>query len=222
MKSSNNISNLVILGAGGFAREVAWLISDINKVKNTWNIMGLIENGTENVGKIINGIPIIDPDILRKRTNTTYAIAAIGNPRIKERAIQQAKKLGCLFTTLIHPSVTYDDNTVTFGEGSIVCAHSIFTTNIKIGSHVIVNLDCTIGHDCLIEDYVTISPGCHLSGHTYIRHHAFLGTGCVTIENHEIGKNSIIGAGAVVINDIPANNTAIGIPAKTITKRGRR
>jgi len=103
---------------------------------------------------------------------------------------------------------------VNVGAGSMICAGNILTVNITIGKHVILNLDCTVGHDSVIEDYVTISPGCHLSGGTAIRRGAFLGTGVVTIENHEIGAYSKIGAGAVVINDIPEKVTAIGIPAK--------
>ena len=85
--------------------------------------------------------------------------------------------------------------------------------NIRIGEHVILNLDCTVGHNTVIEDYVTVSPGCHLSGYSTIRRGAYLGTGAVTIERREIGARSIIGAGAVVIRDIPADVTAVGVPA---------
>jgi sugar O-acyltransferase (sialic acid O-acetyltransferase NeuD family) len=140
----------------------------------------------------------------------------MGETKIRERAVNQAKELGFKFATLIHPNVLVDKSTVLIGEGCIICAGNILTVNITVGNHVIINIDCTIGHDCVLEDFVTVSPGCHLSGYTTVRHGAYLGTGAVTTEKHEIGSSSIIGAGAVVVRNIPANVTAVGIPAKVI------
>jgi len=212
---SKTINNLVILGAGGFAREVAWLVADINAARpGSWKIVGFWEHGTERVGQIINGIPVIGVNNVINYLPKLYAVVAIGDPKIKERAVHQAQAMGCQFATLIHPTVQYDRSTVTFGPGAIICAGNILTVNITIGAHVILNLDCTVGHDSVIEDYVTISPGCHLSGYTTIRRSAFLGTGAVTIQKVEIGAGTVIGAGAVVVRDVPPGVTAIGVPAK--------
>jgi len=210
---------LVIFGAGGFAREVAWLVNDINRslpADEKWYVIGFAENSNERVGQLLNKIPIISLEDPTLNIAETYAIAAIGATGIREKAVHQAKSLGFRFATLVHPNVQMDASSVHIGEGSIICAGNILTVNITIGNHVIINLDCTVGHDCMIEDFVTISPGCHLSGFTTIRHQAYLGTGAVTVENHEIGAQSVIGAGAVVVKDIPANVTAVGIPAKPI------
>ncbi len=212
-------NELIIFGGGGFAREVAWLVTDINNSlpeDEIWNVIGFAENSSEHVGKFLNGIPIIDLDRIDFNFFETYAVVAIGSPTARERAVKQAQGLGLKFATLIHPNTHMDKNTVQIGAGSVICAGNIFTTNITIGNHVIINLDCTIGHDSLIEDFVTISPGCHLSGYTTIRRGAYLGTGAVTVEKHEIGSNAIVGAGAVVVKNIPANVTAVGIPAKPI------
>lgn len=210
---------LVILGGGGFAREVAWLASDINQLlapDEAWEVVGFLEHTNERVGQRLNGIPIINVEEATAYLPDAYATVAIGAPQAKESAVRQAEELGFKFAMLIHPNVRMDRNTVQIGEGCVVCAGNILTVNITIGKHVIVNLDCTIGHDCVIEDLVTISPGCHLSGYTTVRRGAYLGTGAVTIERHEIGANSVIGAGAVVIRNIPANVTAVGVPAKVI------
>lgn len=211
--------NLIIFGGGGFAREVAWLVADINRTlpaDEIWDLIGFVEYSDERVGQILNGIPIISLMNSIFDKSSTYAIVAIGDTSLKERAVNQAKSLGFKFATLLHPSIQMDSSSVHVGEGSIICAGNIFTVNITIGDHVIVNLDCTIGHDCIIEDLVTISPGCHLSGHTTVRRGAYLGTGAVTVEKHEIGSRSVLGAGAVVVKNVPANVTAVGIPAKPI------
>jgi len=207
--------NLVILGAGGFAREVAWLVANINQTQpRTWNLIGFWERGTQRIGQLINGAPVIGIDDVRQYLPALYAVGAIGDPRLREHAVGEAESIGCQFATLIAPTVEYDRSTVMIGYGSIICGGSIVTVNVSIGAHVIINLDCTIGHDSVIEDYATISPGCHLSGYTMIRRGAFLGTGAVTIERCEIGTRSVIGAGSVVIRNIPPDVTVIGVPAK--------
>lgn len=211
---------LVILGAGGFAREVAWLVTEINRADaaNSWDIVGFLQRSTDRPGDTIYGLPILRRADVAEYSPHIYAVAAIGDPRIRERAVTEAKDLGCRFATLIHPSVCMDQPSVKIGAGCMVCAGNTLTVNVTIGRHVILNLDCTVGHDTLIEDYVTVSPGCHLSGYSTLRRGAYLGTGAVTIEHREIGSRAIIGAGAVVTRDIPADVTAVGVPA--VVKEG--
>jgi sugar O-acyltransferase (sialic acid O-acetyltransferase NeuD family) len=207
--------DLVILGAGGFAREIAWLVRHVNRSgMATWNTLGFWSHDPGQIGMTINGLPVVDPRRVTGRAGEVYAVAAIGDPRARERAVDEAVRAGCRFATLVHPSVLLDELTVTVGPGSVICAGCILTTNIAIGSHVIVNLDCTIGHDCVIEDFATLSPGCHLSGHTTVRRGAYLGTGLVTVEQHEIGRDATVGAQAAVVKDIGAGITAIGVPAR--------
>lgn len=213
---SRSPMNLVILGAGGFAREVAWLIANINQLQpKTWNVIGFWEQGAERIGQLINGVPVVGADSVRQYVPNLYAVAAIADPKSKERAVQEAHTTGCKFATLIHPTVQYDQSTIKIGPGTIICGGSILSVNIAIGAHVIINLDCTIGHDTIIEDYATILPGCHIAGYTTIRRSALLGAGMVTIPRCEIGASSVIGAGAVVVRNIPPNARATGVPAKT-------
>ena len=213
---TNRPDKIMILGSSNLAREVAWLISDINlKKPNTWKILGFWDGQETSPGRSINNVPVIGLDVIKTQTSDLYAIAAIGDPGIRQRAVQQAFELGCPFATLIHPSVHFDPQTTTIGQGSIICAGSVISVNVSIGSHVVVNWNCTIGHDSTIDNFVTLSPGCHLSGYSGINRGSYIGAGAVIIEKHSIGENSVIGAGAVVTTDIPANVTAVGIPART-------
>ncbi len=206
--------DLVILGAGGFAREIAWLASQINRIHPaTWNVLGFWSHDPAETGTMVNGLPVLGERALSGRRGL-FAVAAIGDPKIRERAVAEAERAGLQFATLVHPGVLYDEATVTIGPGTVICAGNILTTNITIGNHVIVNLDCTIGHDCSLEDFATLSPGCHLSGHTTVRRGAYLGTGVVTVERHEIGPGAIVGAQGAVVRDIDGGVTAVGVPAK--------
>jgi serine acetyltransferase len=105
---------------------------------------------------------------------------------------------------------------VTIGEGTIICAHTIITVNIEIGAHVIINLDCTIGHDAILHDFVTLYPSVNVSGITEIGHCSELGTGVQIIQCKKVGEYSIVGAGGVIVKDIPIKCTAVGSPAKPI------
>ncbi|MFA5786455.1 MAG: NeuD/PglB/VioB family sugar acetyltransferase [Actinomycetota bacterium] len=208
------VRRLVIAGAGGFAREVAWLVRDINRAGGDWDLVGFWGHPGVDECRNIGGVPVKQTGEIAQYLPELYVAVAIGDPRAKERAVGQAGDLGCRFATLIHPSVRHDDRSVTIGSGSIVCAGTVLTVDVKVGAHVIVNLGCTVGHDSVIEDLVTLSPGCHLSGRTTVCRGAFMGTGAVTIEKRTIGAGATVGAGAVVVNDVPPGATAIGVPAR--------
>jgi sugar O-acyltransferase (sialic acid O-acetyltransferase NeuD family) len=118
---------------------------------------------------------------------------------------------------LIHPSVIIGNaKYVSIGEGSIICAGTIMTTNISIGRHVILNLACTIGHESTIDDYSAFMPTCSISGEVTIGKCTYWGTGAKIINRCHVGDNVTIGAGAVVIRDLPPGATAVGVPAKVI------
>ena len=211
------MQDLIIIGASGFGREVAWLTERINMKTSTWNLLGFVDDNPEIQGKEINGYPVLG------MTNEIYLmpdalyICAVGSSRIREKIINRMKEVkpDIRFATLIDPSVEMS-SFVKIGEGTIICAHTIITVNIEIGDHVIINLDCTVGHDAILHDYVTLYPSVNVSGMTEIGRCSELGTGMQIIQTKKVGDYSIIGAGAVVVKDIPDKCTAVGSPAKPI------
>lgn len=208
------MKDVVIIGAGGFAREVAWLIEEINKKNEQWNILGFIDDNSGNIGKSLNGYKIIgNTDYLNEMNKNIYAVIAIGNGKTRKKIVEKLKKRK--FGILIHPNVSIS-NSISIGEGSIICSGNILTVNISIGKHVIINLDCTIGHDAVIKNFSTFLPGTNLSGETIVEECSTLGTGSTVIQGIKIGKNVMVGAGAVVIRDIIDDSTAVGNPARTI------
>jgi len=214
---ANNIKKVIILGAGGFARETLWVFRDVNEEKNEWEVIGFIDENKEMHGKIICELPILGGFNWFNKNNyeDLYVINAIGSPKTKKEIIEKAISKNLKFCSVIHPSVRMSKY-VKIGEGTIITAGNILTTQIKIGNYVIINLDCTIGHDSIIEDYCTVAPGVHISGSVHLKKGVDFGTGAVIIQGVTIGAWSIIGAGAVVVSDIPSNVTAVGIPAKVI------
>lgn len=208
------MKDIVVVGAGGFGREVAWLIEDINKVNEEWNIIGFVDDSDSIQGTDINGYKVVG-NIEWLKNQKFNVVNAIGDPIVKKKVIERLIDSENIYPVLIHPSVIYSRQ-VSFGEGSIVCAANIITTNIEIGKHVIINLDCTIGHDAAIGNYTTILPSVNISGFVKTEEGVSIGTGSAVIQGVRIGENTVIGAGSVVVKDLPANCTAVGTPAKPI------
>lgn len=214
MMEGKIMEQIVIIGAGGFGREVAWLIEEINRTEKKWDILGFVDENPNIKGSTINGYKVVG-DIEWLRDQDIYAVCAVGDPGAKKSIIERLKDTKIKYPVLIHPSVIMS-NLINIGEGSIICAGSILTVNIEIGKHVIINLDCTIGHDAVIKEYSTILPSVNVSGYVNIESCTSIGTGTQIIQGLKINKNTTIGAGSVVVKDLPANCTAVGIPAKPI------
>lgn len=213
----NYLKKLYIVGSGGFGREVLWLVQRINNLIPTWEVVGFIDdNETLHGTRQDNYLVLGDCDYFTELNEEVWVICSIGSAKAKKAVIDRLSEMEHVkFATLIDPSVIMSERVV-IGEGTVICAGTIVTVDIQIGKHVVLNLDCTVGHDAVIEDYVTIYPSVNISGNVVVGQGTELGTGCQVIQGKNIGKQSVIGAGAVVVRDIPDRCTAVGSPAKPI------
>jgi sugar O-acyltransferase (sialic acid O-acetyltransferase NeuD family) len=207
------MKSVVIVGAGGFGREVLEIFKDQNKQKKRWNILGFIDDNKKLHGKNINNYTVIGGIDWLKEHNEVECICAIGEPGEKKKIVEKLQKMDVNFCNVIHPSVIMSEF-IELGTGVIICAGTILTVNIKIMNHVIINLNCTIGHDAVIEDYCSIMPTVKINGQNHLSEGVYTGTGATLIHKISVGAWSIIGAGSVVINNIPERVVAVGVPAK--------
>ena len=211
------MNDLIIIGASGFGREVAWLVERINKKCKEWNLIGFIDDNISIQGNVINEYRVLGTTDNIKDYPEAYCVCAIGSSKVRSMIIEKVtqENPNIRFATLIDPTVEMSD-LVEIGEGTIICAHTIITVNISIGKHVIINLDCTIGHDAVLKDFVTLYPSVNVSGASNIGKAVEMGTGMQIIQGKCIGEYSIVGAGSVVVRDLPEKCTAVGSPAKVI------
>lgn len=214
------MKDLVIYGSGGFANgDLTWLIEDINSERKQWNLLGYIDDNQDNHGKVINTYEVLGGAEWLKGKNGIYCVIGIGNGKTRKKIAEKIKNYAAGFPKLIHPSVIKSRH-ISIGDGTVICAGSLISGGVFIGEHVIVNLDCTIGHDVRLNDFSTIAPGAHLSGFAEIGQFGDIGTGACIIQGLSVGAGSVIGAGAVVVKSIPENCTAVGVPAKVIKTAG--
>jgi sugar O-acyltransferase (sialic acid O-acetyltransferase NeuD family) len=211
---------IAVYGGGGFAREVAWLIQSCNRDRKIYEVVCFIDDDVRLQGQIVNRIPVFSFQQAIRDFPGIGVVGAIGNPQTRQTVMEKAVNAGFRMTTIIHPNVDYSE-WVDIGPGSVICAGSILTTNIRLGKQVQINLDCTIGHDVIMGDYTTLAPGVHVSGWVYFGKRVYVGTGAVIINGIEgkpliIDDDAIVGAGACVTKSVLSGVTVVGIPAKPL------
>lgn len=210
------VTDLVIAGAGGFARETAAGVDAVNADRPTWRLLGFLDDdaalhGTERAGRRILGG-------LDRATDMADAalLVCVGNPRdfaVRERVVRRLGLPPSRYATLIHPSVSlgYD---CSIGAGSVILAQCVLTTGVRIGAHVTVMPQVVITHDDVVGDYATVASGVRLGGGSVVGAGAYLGAGALVRESVHIGERSLVGMGSVVLHDIPPDQVWAGNPAR--------
>lgn len=196
-----------IIGNGGFGREVFYSLSEQDK-ENT--IFFVSDEWYHN--SMINTLPLSEFNY-----DKYEVVVAIGNPIFRENIVKSLPKETKFFTH-IHESVQILDKNIKIGEGSIICAGTILTTNISIGKHCHLNLQSTIGHDTIIGDFFTTAPGVKISGNCKIGNRVYFGTNSSIREKINICDDVTIGLNSGVVKDINESGIYVGLPSKKIIK----
>jgi sugar O-acyltransferase (sialic acid O-acetyltransferase NeuD family) len=205
---------LYIVGAGGLGKEVAAMLLSSNE----WEIAGFFDD-TIPLHAHINGIPNLGGiDNLINTQKIIQVVIAIGAPSVKHSIVTKLSANQLIeFPTIIHPSAQrYSISSIQIGQGSIISAGSILTTNISIGNHVLLNLNVTVGHDTSIGDCSSLMPGVNIAGQVTVGSRVLVGSGANIINHLKVGDDVTVGAGAVVISNIERGKTVVGVPAKEI------
>ena len=211
------MQKIAIIGTGGFSREVLDVILAMNDSGCGYDFVGFIGEKHRDGG--INGYPVIGTDEeINSNIDTKLAVViGVGSPILKKRIREKYNNPNIYFPTIIHPSVIIGNkNQSIIGQGCVICAGTIMTTNFCIGDFVTLNLMCTVGHDTVIGDYSSFMPSVNISGEVSIGEMVYVGTGAKIINGLNILVGATVGAGAVVTKDVQQNVTVAGVPAKII------
>ncbi len=212
------MTDLVIVGTGGLAREVHELVEDLVADGADWNLIGFVDDDPSIANGTVHDLAVLGTSKWLAEQTAVDVVIAIGATASRRVLSETLAPAGHRFPTLVHPAAAIGRR-CRLGEGDIICAGNHLTTDLIIGNHVIVYPLCTITHDDRIDSFVTLAPGVHVSGNVHIGEGCDIGAGAVVIQGVSIGHWSVIGAGSVVVRDLPANCTAVGSPAKPIKER---
>lgn len=194
-----------IIGAGGFGREIYW---SLNPIERSNTLFFVDDKYWDNNDDKVLPLSLFESDKYE-------VIIAIADSKHRQRIVERLPKTTKFFTH-IHPTAQIHGEDVTIGEGSIICAGTIITTNVTIGKHAHLNLITTIGHDCIIGDYFTTAPGVQISGNETIGDRVYFGTRSCIKQKLKVCNDVTIGMNSGVIKDITEPGTYIGTPAYKI------
>ena len=192
-----------IIGAGGFGREVYYQMLDNNPDEE---ITFFVDDNYAHD----DILPISRFDPLRYKV-----VVAIGETKLRQRFVESLPQ-GTRYFTFIHKTARILDKNIEIGEGSIICPGCILTANIKLGSHAHLNLQTTVGHDCVFGDYLTTAPGVKISGNCDFGDSVNIGTNAAIREKISICSDVVIGLNAGVVKNIDEPGIYVGTPAKKI------
>ncbi|MDA8139139.1 MAG: acetyltransferase [Desulfobacteraceae bacterium] len=206
------MNRLIIVGAGGFGREVLNWALHAEAGQQDWRVAGFLDGNPRALEGYDYPFAILgDPKTHRPDAGECF-LCAIGEPRIKLAVCQALEQAGARFVSLVHPSAVVG-RTVVLGPGCIICPGAVVTADVRLGRHVAVNACASIGHDVVIGDGCTLSGHADVTGFAMLGQGVFLGSHAVILPKAKVGDFAIVGAGSVVLRSVKPGATVMGVPA---------
>lgn len=212
------MKDLVIVGAGGFARETA-----AAALAAGWRVLGFADDDPALHGTVRSGQPVLgDIDGVISRT-TAAVVVCVGNPRDYRARKRIVERLGLpeeRYATIVHPAAEIGAASVA-GPGTVLLAGTVLTADVTVGSHVAIMPQAVLTHDDVVADYATLASGVRLGGGAVIQTGAYLGAGALIREGVTVGAWSLVGMGSIVLQDIPSEQIWAGTPARLLRNAGQ-
>ena len=208
------VKDIAIYGAGGFGREVACLINRINEVEPTWNLVGFFDDDTSLKGtRNEYGEVLGDSEVLNSFEGDLAVAVSVGSPIAIQAIVERITK-DVLFPNLIDPDVTFfDKKNVVLGEGNIILAKCLISTNVKFGNFNILNANDGIGHDAVFGNFNCLMPNVNISGGVVIGNGNFFGVKSTVLQYFKIGNNTKLAADSVLMRNARDGFLYMGNPA---------
>lgn len=210
------MNKVVIIGAGGHAREVLDIYLSCRQSGDDISVLGFIDESGE-VGATMCGLPILGGfewfDGVDR--SDVGVVCAVGTPELARQLVDKAQRLGLRFLSAISP-LALISRTANIGQGVMIFPNVVVSCGVSLGNYSILNVASTVSHDTRIAELCSISPGVHLAGNVSLGEGCFVGMGSNVIQGVSVGAWAVLGAGAAVLHDVPAGVTVAGVPARIV------
>ncbi|WP_405578383.1 NeuD/PglB/VioB family sugar acetyltransferase [Streptomyces sp. NBC_01190] len=221
---------LVLVGAGGFARETAQAVRDVEAADRAagraarWRLLGHLDDDPALHGRQVDGVPVLGGSDLLADLPRARVLVCVGSPRDYAVRARLVARLGLperRYATLVHPTAAVSGSS-SVGPGSVLLAHCVLTAAVRVGAHVAVMPHAVLTHDDEVADFATVASGVRLGGGVRLERGAYVGAGALVREGATVGAWSLIGMGSAVLGDVPPGEVWVGGPARRLRAAGPR
>ena len=210
------MKRLLIVGAGGFGREVlAWAL-DLPACGQEWQIGGFLDANPAALQGYPCGLPVLGDPMNFAPSEDDFLVCAIGDPAQRLRLCRHLKERGGHFLTLIHPTAVIGP-ACRIGEGCVLCPGAVVTTNVTVGEFTTLNVGVCVGHDAVVGPGCNLNPHSDLGGHSKLGEGVHLGTHADILPGATVGEYARVGAGSVVLRKVDPHTTVLGVPARKVS-----
>jgi len=206
--------SLILLTTGGLAREVM----DAVEAGGEFTVAALLDDDPRRQGIRVRGVPVVGPSEAAVDHPDSRLLVCAGSGRVRATIVARLASLGvepARYATVIHPSV-WVPRSCTVGEGTVLLANVVMTTDVTVGRHVVAMPNAVFTHDDHLDDFATVCAGVTLGGNVQIGRAGYLGMNSSVRERCGIGENAVLGMGSVLLQDLPAGESWVGSPARPI------
>ncbi|MFE5331523.1 acetyltransferase [Embleya sp. NPDC056575] len=212
--------DLLLVGAGGFAREVAAALPDFRAPRGSsgWRLLGFLDDDPGRQDTEVDGVPVLGgADVVHKWPDALVVVCT-GSPAHWWSRSRVVARLGLpaeRWATLVHVSAVVP-RTCEVGPGVVLMAQTVLTTGVRIGAHAHTMPQVVLTHDDDVGEFATLAAGVRLAGGVVVGREAYLGAGALVREHRVIGARSLVGMGSVVTRDVPPAEVWAGVPARRL------
>ncbi len=211
------MSGVVIVGAGGQARETAWIIG---RAEPAMEVLGFVVTDLGHLGPHDSRERILgDYTWIREhRGQVDHIVIGIGSPRARLKvAAELEAEFGdspTLWPAIVDPSAIFDRKSSRVGRGVLIHPGIIGTVNLVFEDFAMINNGCTLGHEAVIGRGTVVNPGANIAGTVTLGRGVLIGTGAQVLQLLHVGDGATVGAGAVVTRNVAPGITVVGVPAR--------
>lgn len=219
-RNSRRLTDLVLLGAGGTARDVLSLVEDLNREKKRYCCVAMLDDDEKLWGREIQGVPITGPLADAKRYGSALVVNTLGSPHNYRCRHEAPALLGLSpkrFATLVHPTASVS-TFASIGEGAIIMPHVVLLSGVTVGLQVLILAGTVLNHDVYIGNYTILASAVNVSGAVKIGSCSYIGSGACLIQGIQVGEKAFVGMGSIVRKNVSPSTVVVGNPARLLRK----
>lgn len=212
-------TDLIFLGATPYP-EIAEVVRDINKIKHTYRIRGILDDNPALHGKTIEDAKVLGPLDMATGYEDALFVLGIGSYRARMVRFDIISRLGIpheRYATLIHPAAkVYSSASVGRGcilyPGALVFADARVQDFVQVLPYSGVGTRSRVCEGALIAGFVSIISDAIIGPYTHI------GTSSIVGEKRRIGAGAQVGMGCIILRDVPPGAFVFGNPPQVLRR----